>query len=82
MNLPRNTVKPKKMEKKDFSNCHCTPINSIRVFCIQCMGYKPHHVAECDVRLCPLFAYRMKKRPSNSKLVSVNEGIEISKRNS
>jgi len=69
-----------KEEIIDFTKYHCTPIDSIRIFCVQCMDYKTGLVKRCTSPKCPLYPYRLRKRPKNSTLVSLKEGIKVYKR--
>ncbi|MBN1102741.1 MAG: hypothetical protein JXL84_04915 [Deltaproteobacteria bacterium] len=36
-----------------------TPLKSIRLNCIECMGFQPSLVRECSSPLCPLYPFRM-----------------------
>lgn len=65
---------------KDFTNCHCTPINSIRAFCIQCVGYQKAEVRACETRQCPLLPYRMGGRPKDSVLLPLSRGLALTRR--
>lgn len=65
----------------DFTDHHATPVHSIRAFCVQCMAYDYAEVAKCTAPKCPLFPYRMGKRPAKgSKCISTTEAIKISRR--
>ena len=41
-----------------------TPIKTIRKFCIDCSGGSYYEVRNCLVKNCPLYPYRMGKRPT------------------
>ena len=43
-----------------------TPIRAIRFFCKECMGYAVSEVPKCTDTHCPLFLYRMGKRPTDN----------------
>lgn len=40
-----------------------TPMKSIRLKCIECSGGNKKEVSFCPVEKCPLFPYRLGKRP-------------------
>lgn len=44
-------------------NKKLTPIKAIRKKCLECSGYQPSEVRLCTSEDCPLFPYRMGKRP-------------------
>lgn len=44
-----------------------TPIKSIRAFCVGCSGGNRSEVKHCPVVDCPLFPYRMGKRPKTGE---------------
>lgn len=48
-----------------------TPIKAIRVHCIECSGGQNKEVKECPITKCPLYPYRMGKRPK--KDVSIDK---------
>lgn len=48
-----------------------TPIKTIRVHCIECSGGQKKEVKECPITKCPLYPYRMGKRPK--KDVSIDK---------
>ena len=67
------------MEEQGFKTHHATSLDAIRAFCIQCMGYQPGAVKDCTAgRFCPLYPYRMNRRPKNSTQISMTEAIEMS----
>ncbi len=41
-----------------------TPIKAIRAYCIECSGGMAKEVRLCNMVNCPLFPYRMGKRPT------------------
>jgi len=55
-----------------------TPLKAIRAHCIECSGGEKKEVKECPMERCPLYPYRMGKRPQ--KDVSVDE-VELSSKN-
>ena len=59
-----------------------TPIKAIRAKCLDCSGNYYKSVRECPVTKCPLFPYRMGKRPqrdnSSSEVIS-SENVEIAR---
>lgn len=40
-----------------------TPMKAIRAKCLDCSCYQPKEVRLCTVTKCPLYPYRMGKRP-------------------
>ena len=40
-----------------------TPIKAIRAKCIDCSGFNSKEVKLCEITDCPLFSYRLGKRP-------------------
>ena len=50
-----------------------TPIKSIRAYCIDCQGGSFKEVRLCTLHDCPLYAYRMGKRPSQETLDTIEE---------
>ena len=50
-----------------------TPIKSIRAYCIECQGGSFKEVRLCTSCDCPLYAYRMGKRPSQETLDTIEE---------
>lgn len=48
-------------------NKHLTPIKSIRKYCLEtCASGSCKEVRLCNVNNCPLFCYRMGKRPKKT----------------
>lgn len=41
-----------------------TPIKAIRAYCIECSGGSTKEVKFCPIETCPLYPYRMVKRPT------------------
>lgn len=47
---------------------HLTPIKAIRAKCLDCCGGSSKEVRDCTAGdSCPLFPYRLGKRPANTK---------------
>ncbi len=44
-----------------------TPIKAIRAKCLDCSCWQVKEIRECPVNLCPLWHYRMGKRPKNNE---------------
>lgn len=44
---------------------HLTPIKAIRAKCIDCSNNQTKEVKACPVKKCPLYPYRMGRRPKN-----------------
>jgi hypothetical protein len=45
-----------------------TPIKSIRAKCLDCTCNQPKEIRLCEVINCPLYPYRMGRRPNNETL--------------
>lgn len=43
-----------------------TPIKAIRAKCLDCCCDHPSEVRNCSVKNCPLYPYRMGRRPKTS----------------
>ena len=41
-----------------------TPIKAIRAYCVECSGGSTKEVKFCPIKNCPLYPYRMGKRPT------------------
>lgn len=57
-----------------------TPLKAIRAKCLDCSGNYYKNVRECPITKCPLYQYRMGKRPQrdNSSDEDVSSGkVEI-----
>jgi len=66
---------------RDFRHYHATPIKAIRAFCVHCMGFQTHEVSKCTAMNCPLFPYRMGKRPAHSQCIGLKESLKIAEKN-
>ena len=53
-----------------------TPVKSIRAYCIECQGGSYKEVWLCTSHDCPLYGYRMGKRPSQETLDTIEEHSE------
>lgn len=53
-----------------------TPIKTIRQKCLECTGGQYKQVRYCTVLNCPLYPYRMGKRPDLSTLESLKQYYE------
>ena len=51
------------MNDQDRSGRILTPLKAIRANCIDCSGGQTKEVRECVIKHCPLYPYRMGKRP-------------------
>lgn len=67
MNKTIDTYK-KYMEKIQEGE-RVTPLQAIRLKCLDCSGFQPGEIKECTVKDCPLYLYRFKKNTTgfNSK---------------
>ena len=50
-----------------------TPIKAIRAKCMDCTCNQPKEVRECPITTCPLWPYRMGKRPNKAENVEEAE---------
>ena len=50
-----------------------TPVKAIRAKCLDCTCNQPAEVRECTASSCPLFPYRMGKRPKLASVLIENE---------
>ena len=55
-----------------------TPIKAIRAYCIECSGGMTKEVKLCNVEKCPLYPYRMGKRPTADADIGNNKNSEKS----
>ncbi|MBM3299449.1 MAG: hypothetical protein FJY85_05815 [Deltaproteobacteria bacterium] len=54
-----------------------TPIKAIRAKCMDCSCYQPKEIRLCPVTNCPLWPYRMGRRPSREENIEQScEGQE------
>lgn len=60
-------------------NKHLTPIKSIRAKCLNCCCYQPVEVRLCTAVNCPLFSYRMGKRPKKTQDNSIISAKELTR---
>lgn len=47
-----------------------TPMKAIRLKCLDCTCNQPKEVTLCTATNCPLFPYRMGKRPKESNYIT------------
>ena len=53
-----------------------TPIKAIRAYCIECSGGMTKEVKLCPAKKCPLYPYRMGKRPTaDTDIDSIRVGL-------
>lgn len=45
-----------------------TPIKAIRAKCIDCCLGQLQEIRECTIKKCPLYPYRMGRRPNDKEL--------------
>ena len=65
----------------DFTTHHATPMTSIKVFCLQCMGYQKKEVPLCTAPKCPLFPYKLGKRPPKTSIsIKFTKSLEFTRR--
>lgn len=53
-----------------------TPIKTIRKKCLDCTGGQYKQIKYCPIINCPLYPYRMGKRPTQSTLESIKQYYE------
>ncbi len=55
-----------------------TPIKAIRAKCMDCTCHQPKEIRECRIITCPLWPYRMGKRPNQIPQTNQEaKGIEL-----
>lgn len=64
-------------DEKDFRKVHARPLNAIRVKCLECVGFQRAEVPLCTQPSCPLYPYRMGRRPRGSKRIKLGEAVRI-----
>ncbi len=52
-----------------------TPIKAIRAKCLECSGFQPKEVRECQIDTCPLFPFRMGTNPNRAGIGNLNGGF-------
>lgn len=52
-----------KKPQKDMNVKRLTPIKAIRAKCLDCSGDSRKEVRLCPIHTCPIYPYRMGKRP-------------------
>ncbi len=52
------------MEKEAIVMKVLRPLKAIRAKCMDCTCYQPKEIRECHITKCPLWPYRMGKRPT------------------
>ena len=56
-----------------------TPVKAIRKKCLDCSCGQPKEIRLCPIIKCPLYPYRMGRRPSQATIDTINESYtEIS----
>ena len=50
-----------------------TPIKAIRQTCLDCTCGQPKEIRHCPIINCPLYPYRMGRRPDEATLDTLNE---------
>lgn len=53
-----------------------TPMKAIRAKCLDCCCWQPREVRLCTAEKCPLYPYRMGRRPKNDELLNEENSIE------
>jgi hypothetical protein len=53
-----------------------TPIKAIRAKCLECSNDQVKEVRECTIEKCPLYEYRMGKRPKDGEIIESNSETE------
>ena len=49
-----------------MDNLYDTPIKAIRKKCLDCSCWQPKEVRECTVIDCPIYPYRLGRRPDKA----------------
>ena len=50
-----------------------TPVKAIRKKCLDCTCGQPKEIRICPIIDCPLYPYRMGRRPSQATIDTINE---------
>ena len=50
-----------------------TPLKAIRAKCIDCACGQLQEIRECTIKWCPLWAYRMGRRPKDADIAEVEK---------
>jgi hypothetical protein len=58
-----HTIKAKNDSTRDVE---LTPLKSIHLHCVECLGFAVRAVKACETALCPLYPYRMGTNPSRA----------------
>lgn len=53
-----------------------TPVKAIRQYCIGCSGDSVKEVSECQLLDCPLYLYRMGKRPTEQEKAKIERALK------
>jgi len=57
-------------------NKRLTPIKSIRKHCLECSGGSVKEVRECIIENCPLYPYRLGKRPKSHSTIPIDDNVK------
>ena len=52
-----------------------TPVRAIRAKCLDCSGGQVSEIKECTVYSCPLYTYRMGKKPTDKELQDYKKNL-------
>ncbi len=52
-----------------------TPVKAIRARCLDCSGFQPSQVRNCDIPECPLYLYRFGKNPNRVGIGNSRGGL-------
>ena len=44
-----------------------TPLKAIRLKCLDCSCYQVKEIRDCDIKTCPIFEFRMGKKPKSGQ---------------
>ncbi len=55
---------------------YLTPLKAIRRKCLDCVGFQPKEVTLCTAEKCPLFPYRMGRRPKEYNFITEDTDIK------
>ena len=50
-----------------------TPMKAIRKNCLECSNFSQHEVRHCPITTCPLYPYRIGKKPTDEVEVENDE---------
>jgi len=69
----REQATPLTAEELAHKKRKLTPMKALRLKCLDCVGYSPKDVADCDIVDCPLYPYRLGHRPKKQVIYTFDK---------